>query len=436
MIPKTIIEKQIADLSSTLKPINEQMHAWAEKSIFLKWGVLSRGKFHCLECAHCWKPESQSKSCDKFIKCAACGGKLKMQGYNQVHFREMEYFAVLDICQGYQLVRIICSHKHMKKNVVPTYSHKEVMQHWINPKGEVRTMSLSTNVFSPAYDAWQYYSSLEIRPKDFQNSPKYRINPYKVHPHMKVLPILKRNGFKTSVYDIAPQILFTALLRDSFAETILKAKQTSLLAYYLQSSHQKIIRNWQAVKVCLKNNYNITDYSIWEDYITLLQWFKKDLNCPAFVCPENLNEAHNKLVTKKRELQRKKYLLKMRAEILQAQESYVEEKKQFFGLCFTNENITIKVLENVQDFLEEGDTLHHCIFTNEYFKKKDSLLFSAQIDNKPMETIEVSLSKMKVAQCRGMKNSKSKHHKIILNLMKKNLYQIRTRMKKGKPAKC
>ncbi|KIA95652.1 MULTISPECIES: PcfJ domain-containing protein [unclassified Flavobacterium] len=432
MTPKTNIEKEITQLSSTLKPITAQMQTWAEKSIFLKWGVLSRGKFHCLECAHSWKPKSQSKSCEKFIKCTTCTGKLKMCGCNQVHFKEIEYCSVLDVCKGYQVVRISCSHKLMKKNTVPTYFHKEVMQHWINSKGEVRTMSLSTNVFSHAYDAWQYYSSLEIRPKDFQNSPKYRINPYKVHPHMKVLPILKRNGFKTGVYNIAPQILFTALLKDAIAETILKAGQTSLLTYYLQSPHQKIIPNWQAVKICLKNKYNITDYTIWEDYIALLQWFKKNLSCPFFVCPENLHEAHNKLVTKKREFQRKKYLLKMRDEIQQAQEVYAEEKKHFFGISFSHENLTIKVLENVQNFMEEGDILQHCIFTNEYFKRTDSLLFSAQIDNKPIETIEVSLSKMEIVQCRGLKNSKSKHHKIILELMKKNLYQIRSRMKKQK----
>ncbi|MCD0474011.1 PcfJ domain-containing protein [Flavobacterium sp. EDS] len=435
MIPKSIIEKEISNLSSTLKPITAQMHTWAEKSIFLKWGVLSRGKFHCFECAHSWKPESQSKSCQKFIKCTSCGGKLKIQGCNQVHFREIEYFGVLDVCQDYQVVRIICSHKHMKKNVTPTYSHKEVMQHWINPKGEVRTMSLSTNVFSHAYDAWQYYSSLEIRPKNFQNSPKYQINPYKVYPHMKVLPILKRNGFKTGVYNIAPQILFTALLKDSIAETILKAKQTSLLSYYLQSPHQKILRNWQAVKVCLKNNYIITDYTIWEDYIATLQWFKKDLSCPSFVCPENLNASHDKLVAKKRELQRKKYLIKMRAEIQKVQKVYAEEKKCFFGLCFSHQNLNITVLENVQDFMEEGDILQHCIFTNEYHKKNNSLLFSARIDNIPVETIEVSLSKMEITQCRGIKNNKSKHHKLIMSLMKKNLYQIHSRMKKGKSVK-
>lgn len=61
---------------------------------------------------------------------------------------------------------------------------------------------------------------------------------------------------------------------------------------------------------------------IWEDYLALLQWFNKDLSSFSLVCPENLNEAHDKLVAKKRELQRKKYLMKMRAEILQAQEVY------------------------------------------------------------------------------------------------------------------
>lgn len=304
------------------------------------------------------------------------------------------------------------------------------MQHWINSKGEVRTMALSTNAFSHAYDAWQYSTSLEIRPKNFQDSQKYRINPYKVFPRLKVLPILKRNGFKTGFYGIAPQILFTALLRDSIAETLLKVSQTSLLSHYLKSNAQHINENWQAVKTCIKYQYQIEDYKIWEDYIALLRWFKKDLCNPIFVCPENLNEAHDTLVSKKRELQRKKYLLKMRSEILQAQALYERDKKAFFGLCFSNENLTIKVLDNVQDFMQEGDNLHHCLFTNEYYKKKDSLIFSARINNEPVETIEISLSKMEISQCRGLKNKKSQHHKIIVGLMEKNLYQIRSLMKK------
>lgn len=432
MKPKTIIEKQITALSASLAPIASEVHRWAEKIIFLKWCALSRGKFHCLDCTHSWKPNSTKQTHSKFMKCTACNGKLKVYGYNQVHFKEIEYCAVLDTCGEYQVVRIICSNKLMKKNCLPNYFHKEVMQHWINSNGEVRTMSLSTNVFSNAYDAWQYGSTLEIRPKEFENSPKYRINPYRIFPKLKVLSILKRNGFKNGCYTIAPQILFTALLSDFRIETLLKARQTKLLCHYLQSNEQGLNKNWQAVKTCLKNKYVIEDIKIWEDYIELLRWFNKDLSCAKLVCPEHLNQAHDKLVLKKRTLQRKIHLQEMRNEILNAQTVYAEEKKPFFGLAFSNEKITISVLENVQDFMEEGDSLNHCLFTNEYYNKKDSLILSARVDNIPIETIEFSLSEMKIVQCRGLKNKKSRHHKMIVNLMKKNLYQVRCRLKNQK----
>lgn len=432
MIPKTAIEKEISSLSANLAPITMKMHRWAEKNIFLKWAVLSRGKFHCLDCTHSWKPDSESQSCQKYIACTACQGRLKMHPHNQVHFKEIEYFAVTDACRGYQVVRIICSHKNMKKNFLPNYSHSEVMQHWINPKGEVRTISRSTNVFSQAYDAWKYYSPLEIRPKEFQNSPKYRINPYKVYPQLKVIPILKRNGFKTSMHGIAPQILFTSLLKDPIAETLLKSSQTAMLTHYLTSHEQHLRENWQAVKVCLKHRYKIQDIKIWEDYIALLRWFKKDLSTPALACPENLEEAHDRLVAKKRYIQRKKHLAQLRAEIQQAEPIYRQDKKQFLGLSFTDKELTVKVLDHVQDFLIQGDTLQHCVFTNEYYKKKGSLILSAQIDSRPVETIEVSLSKMEIIQCRGLRNKATKHHGRILRIINKNLPEIARRMKKQK----
>src|SRR6185312_11607104 len=120
--------------------------------------------------------------------------------------------------------------------------------------------------------------------------------------------------------------LFSALLKDSLAETLLKSSQFSMLRYYLTSHEQHLKQNWQAVKTCLKDGYVISDYRIWEDYINLLRWFKKDLSCPLYVCPENLPEAHDRLVLKKRAIQRRKYLIEMRSEILQAQSAYAEEK--------------------------------------------------------------------------------------------------------------
>ena len=79
----------------------------------------------------------------------------------------------------------------------------------------------------------------------------------------------------------------------------------------------------------------------------------------------------------------------------------------------------------VQEFMEEGDTLKHCLFTNQYYNKKDSLVLSARIKEKPIETIEVSLTEMKVVQSRGLNNKASEYNKRIVKLMKKNLKTIK-----------
>ncbi|WP_276380092.1 PcfJ domain-containing protein [Flavobacterium sp. H4147] len=355
-----------------------------------------------------------------------------MMPYNQVHFKETEYFAVVERCAGFQVVRMVISHKHMKKNFTPTYFHKEVMQHWINPKGEVRTFALSTNVFSSTLDAWKFYSPLEIKPKDFIRNAKYYINPYRVYPQMKTLPILRRNGFKSSVYDIAPHLLFSSLLSDPIAETLLKSRQLNLLQYYLGASRQQIKRNWQAVKTVIRNGYKIADVQLWEDYLELLRYFKKDLSCALYVCPDNLQDAHDHFVKKKRELLRKKKLHDLRLEIEKAQKRYASDKKRFFGLSFHEKDLSISVIENVRDFMQEGDDLRHCVFTNEYYGRRDSLILSAKMAGESLETIEISLSRMEVLQCRGLKNKPSKHHKKILNLLSRNLYQIRERLKKEK----
>ncbi|CAA9202949.1 hypothetical protein FLA105534_04342 [Flavobacterium bizetiae] len=330
MIPKTIIEKQITALSASLKPVTQTMQGRVERDIFLKWAVLSRGKFHCLECTRTWKPDAGKASCKNYINCTAYRGKLKIQQYNQVHFKEIEYWAVLHVCAGFQVVRIICSHKNMKKNCVPTYYHKEVMQHWINSKGEVRTLSLGTNVFSNTYDAWKYYSPLEIRPRNFEGSPKYLINPYRVYAGTQVFDVLKRNDFKGSFYTIAPQVLFTALFKDSYAETMLKTGHIDFLKHYLLSRSQQIKKNWQAVKTCFKSSYKVSDFTLWEDYISLLRWFKKDLSIPENVCPENLAEQHDRLVERKRKIQKRLKIKEIRTEIQQAQMVYEEQKKTVF----------------------------------------------------------------------------------------------------------
>lgn len=95
---------------------------------------------------------------------------------------------------------------------------------------------------------------------------------------------------------------------------------------------------------------------------------------------------------------------------------------------FSDGEICIRVLDSVEAIRQEGEAMHHCVFTNEYYLKADSLILSATIDGKRIETIEVSLKRMEVVQSRGVCNKNTPYHGQILKLMKGNMSLIRKRM--------
>ncbi|OJX64584.1 MAG: hypothetical protein BGO84_02835 [Dysgonomonas sp. 37-18] len=69
---------------------------------------------------------------------------------------------------------------------------------------------------------------------------------------------------------------------------------------------------------------------------------------------------------------------------------------------------------------------HHCVAG--YHSKADSLILSACIDGKRIETIEVSISQLKVIQSRGVCNKNTKHHNKIIQLVEQNISLIENRL--------
>ncbi|MBS5978937.1 MAG: PcfJ domain-containing protein [Dysgonomonas mossii] len=69
---------------------------------------------------------------------------------------------------------------------------------------------------------------------------------------------------------------------------------------------------------------------------------------------------------------------------------------------------------------------HHCVAG--YHSKADSLILSACIDGKRIETIEISISQLKVIQSRGVCNKNTKHHKKIIQLVEQNISLIENRL--------
>ena len=120
-------------------------------------------------------------------------------------------------------------------------------------------------------------------------------------------------------------------------------------------------------------------------------------------------------------------IIKKRKEAMEAEQAYKQLKAKFFGIEFTDGIIRMHVLESVQEHLEEGTAMHHCVYDAHYYSKPQSLIFSATKDGERIETIEVSLETMKVVQSRGVCNKNTEYHEQILALMQKNMRMIAQR---------
>jgi hypothetical protein len=62
---------------------------------------------------------------------------------------------------------------------------------------------------------------------------------------------------------------------------------------------------------------------------------------------------------------------------------------------------------------------------NEYYCKLNSLILSARIDEQPVETIEIDLKNYQIVQARGRFNQNTPHHDRIMDLVKRNIPNIR-----------
>lgn len=119
-----------------------------------------------------------------------------------------------------------------------------------------------------------------------------------------------------------------------------------------------------------------------------------------------------------------------REEALKDEAKFKKLKGKFFGIAFSDELITVNVLESVLDYLNKGTVMHHCV--GGYALRENSLVFSARINGLRIETVEVSIKTFEVLQSRGLQNSNTEYHDRIISLVNKNMHLIKERLKPKK----
>ncbi len=425
MKPKTKLHKQVTEQSKRLAPITRKQRDWAFQKCFEQQARrLKNGTLTCLECGHSWISGHALYETICGCSCPHCGTEVKIIDSRKQSFKQADYYGIYTVCGGFQVLRYFFLEKYCQAGNPATVYCREVVQHWIAPSGKYVIMARSRCMSVLYYDVWNWLSALEIR----REHHAHIISPTAVYPHKRFIPEVKRNGFRGDFHGLSPRNFFRNILSDSRIETLLKSGQIDLLRHFSINRSKNIADYWASIKICIRNNYTVKDASMWCDFVDFLRFFGKDTQNVKFVCPTDLKAEHDRLMHKKQAWQKRQEKEKQREQILKNETLYQELKSKFLGLEFSDGQLHIRVLQDVQDFYEEGKLLKHCVYTNEYFLKTDTLILSAQINGKRIETVEVSLDTLQVVQARGIFNQNTEWHDQIISLVNRNAHLIRKRM--------
>lgn len=422
MKPRNLKEKHIVELNGRLRPLTTLQMNWALNSTINHYGYrLKSGMCTCMKCGHEWL-ETRNGMC----LCPECGTRIEIKDTKERVIRDKSYFNVITTMEGYQVIRMFLMIVEMRKGLKANPAYLEIGQYFIDPKGNKTVVGLQRTL-GYYIDSFAFGSPLEIRN---DNDAFNHIADQWVYPRIKVTDTIKRNGFKNSTHHIHPVTLFQELLTNPKAETLMKANEIELLRYLCARPTYKadIDTYWNTIKVANRNGYNVNDSQMWMDYIKMLERCGKDILSPKYICPANLKEEHDRYMRKVHILEDKK---KRAEDIRKAKEreaSFKEQKEKFFGIRINDGEIEVKVLESVEEYRQEAESQHICLFSAAYDQREDSLIFSARIDGRIIETIEVDLRTLRVVQSRGVCNKNTAYHDRIINLINANAHLIKERI--------
>ena len=436
-----MIQKEVARLSATLRPISPKQTEWAYTNCVehiayrAKSGVLT-----CPDCGHTWK-SGDGTLCDTLEGCICphCGAELKVQDTRRRTQKGVRYFCILTTCRGYQVIRVAQAHYSSKKGEPMKFYCTEVVQRWISPDGKVTDMALLRTFPSYYCDQWSLYSDMEVRPYNslYDDVCKWS----EVYPLIRTIPQLRRNGFKGDFYGISPVLLFKRLLSDTRIETLMKAGEIEDMKYFILNP-QNAEMLWASYLIARRHHYKINSLELWCDYLQMLNNLGQDIHNPKNICPADFIDAHDRAMRRieaKRMKERTENERRWEAERRDREQRKLLEEKQreddfkamkskFFGLVISDNEITVKVLESIEEYYEEGKTQNICVFGAGYYTKADSLVLSARIGDRIIETVEVDLQTLTVVQCHGKNNKNTAYHDRIVDLVNANARLIRERM--------
>lgn len=266
-------------------------------------------------------------------------------------------------------------------------------------------------------------------------------------------------------------------------ESLVKAGRTKMAAFIANASFGKKYRYNHdarctisvhlsdyitAAKICIRNDYHPDDLIVFFDYIDNLVFDRKDIHNAHYVCAPDLLAAHTVLLERQRR-EHERELARQRAEreerdrrwheelarrdaewrrahaaeiaererraamteeqrMAEDNEKYQRDKKMYLGIAFgeDKEHLQFHVLGSIEEFQDEGKHMHHCVYSNGYYRNADSLILSCRDKNgKRVATIEINLRDFSIVQTRAACNAVPPQLKLINETVKQHMDEFR-----------
>lgn len=430
MKARTKAQREVVELSSTLPALNEKDIADARRGYARIYAGAKKAWCSC--CGSVWESDlwTRKKHTDECPNCKAKGKVIKSAG--KWRSDEKYYATFVRVCKGWQVIRTaICERVTEKGEGVERFFMKEVYQRWMRQGTPDVIIGRGAYGCCHYADVWNWESRWEIRSDHY----RYGIEG-DVCGRTYLAPIVRRGGLKALRGDCGIRRQVFAVMTDAKAEILAKGSQWDMFRHYVESSsYRDVEKYWGEIRVAMRHGYRIKDASLWIDMVEALHKCGRDTRNPKYICPADLFAAHDRAIVedakrmdriaKDKEAREKEKIRKSILENRKLLKSYEDRVGRFLDIVVKKGDITIRPLQDIKAFYDEGQAMHHCVFKNGYYKKDGILILSARKAGARMETIELDTKTWSVIQSRGRFNKASAYHKKILDILTDNMDKFR-----------
>lgn len=330
------------------------------------------------------------------------------------------YYLVITTYKGVQVFRHFWAVKFFDIYGNSNVMFHEVYQNWIKPDGN-RIVTGKAKVPMRASDYFMVDSNYGIRKPSVYSYYGYDYASQYVIKTEKFADYVTQKGISCIMKGENAVTYLTDVLQNHIYECLLKM---GLLDRSALCAHKNELEKFfRQIVLANRAGYKPKNWQLWLDCISIRKELGYDINSRKYLCIENLEKEHNKLQVKINRIKQAKEL----KEEVKYNPTMLKNLGKCANICIKKDNIEIRALVNVEQVFDVAQIHKHCVYSQKYYKRPDTILLEAYFNNMPKETIEYNCKTNIVLQSRGTCNQQTEYHDTILEMMSRLKVNNRTK---------